>query len=147
MASFRQGRRVRDWLPVGATLAMLCALAATGCGHDLTGLDLSGTWGGSDIELRNAGGDARLEYDCASGTIDEPLRTDRDGRFEAAGVHVLGHGGPVMEGEVPDAHPARYTGRTDGHEMTLTVTLTDTGRTIGTFSLVRGRPGTILQCL
>lgn len=128
-------------------LSILCVVVAVACDQDLTGLDLSGAWGGAHISLQVASGDATLEYDCAHGSIDGPLRTDRDGRFDVTGTHVLEHGGPVRQGEPPDAHPARYTGRTDGREMTLTVTLTDTGQRIGTFSLVRGQAGRILRCL
>jgi hypothetical protein len=35
---------------------------------------------------------AHLEYDCAEGLIEEPLRPDGEGRFTAIGTHTPGHG-------------------------------------------------------
>jgi hypothetical protein len=127
--------------------AILLAGTLIGCKATVTGIDLSGTWGGPHIELRLLGDSATLEYDCAHGKIEEPLRPDSRGRFQATGVHVREHGGPIHEDETPDEHPASYTGRTDGHEMTLTVALTDTDERVGTFLLVRGRAGIVFKCL
>jgi hypothetical protein len=106
-----------------------------------------GVWGGEHVNLvvTNAGG--ALEYDCAHGTIDQPLVTDSSGRFELAGTHTREHGGPIRSGEKPDKHPARYAGTTDGQTMALTVTLTDSAAPVGTFTLTRGRIGRILKCL
>jgi hypothetical protein len=56
---------------------------------------------------------ATLEYDCASGTVDEPLSPDAHGRFEARGTFVPGKGGPVVEGEEPVRYPALHRGTTD----------------------------------
>ena len=52
-----------------------------------------------------------------------------------------------MQGEVPVRRPARYDGWTDGDQMTLKVTLTDSGEALGTFNLKRGQSGRILRCL
>lgn len=128
-------------------LAIVLVASLQGCDADLSGVQLSGTWGGPHVVLTVLEGRAVLDYDCAHGTLDEPLRLDAGGRFQANGVHVREHGGPIREGEVPDAHPALYTGRSDGREMTLTVTLTDSGERLGTFSLVRGQAGFLTKCL
>jgi hypothetical protein len=106
-----------------------------------------GTWGGERLGLEVSEQGARLEYDCAHGTIDEPIVPDASGRFEATGVHYREHGGPVNVDIPAETHPARYTGRTDGKTMTLTVELTDTGETLGTFALTYGEPPMILKCL
>lgn len=53
----------------------------------------------------------------------------------------------MREDEKLVSHPARYTGRVDGLRMTLTVTITDTGQRLGTFTLTLGVAGHILRCL
>ncbi|RMD92672.1 MAG: hypothetical protein D6813_05535 [Calditrichaeota bacterium] len=104
-------------------------------------------WGGPHIELHVLGDSASVEYDCAHGTIQEPLRPDRRGQFSAQGIHVLEHGGPVREGEPLDKHPAKYKGWTDGQTMTLSIILTDTGEPVGTFKLTRNQAGKLMKCL
>lgn len=134
-------------IPVASFSAILFSAALLACQASVSGVDVSGTWGGPHIELQLLGDSGTLEYDCAHGTIAGPLRPDGRGRFQAAGVHVREHGGPVREDEPPDEHPASYSGRTDGREMILTVTLTDTGEGVGTFTLVRGQAGALVKCL
>ena len=75
-----------------------------------TDTSLSGIWGGKHISLDLRDSSSSVEYDCAHGTIDEPIEPDQNGSFVAVGTHVFEHGGPVIEDEVPDAHPARYSG-------------------------------------
>lgn len=126
---------------------VLTLLAATAtCGSSPTGPVPSGDWGGQHIGMVVKSSGATIEYDCASGTIDEALVT-ADGMFTAIGTHIRGHGGPVREGEIADKHPARYDGRTDGKTMTLDVTLTDSGEKLGTFTLQRGASPNVFKCL
>ena len=107
----------------------------------------AGTWGGTGIRLEVTAAGASIEYDCAHGSIDEPLTTDRDGQFVASGTHVREHGGPIRQDEAPDRHPARYQGRTSGDMLRLTVTLTDLRQDIGTFTLTRGAAARVFKCL
>jgi hypothetical protein len=90
---------------------------------------------------------ARLEYDCADGAIEEPLRPDGEGSFTAAGTHTPGHGGPIREGEILPSFRARYEGRVKGDRMSLLVTLTETGTQLGSFELRRGSSGVLVRCL
>ena len=90
---------------------------------------------------------ARLEYDCAEGVIEEPLRPDAEGRFTATGLHTPGHGGPIRAGEILPAFRARYDGHVEGEQMSLLVTVTDTGVKLGSFELRRGRSGLLVRCL
>ena len=122
--------------------AAACANPIAGGGRVPTG-----TWGATSLRLEVTAQGATTEYDCAHGTIDEPLVTDRDGRFTAAGTHVREHGGPIRQDEQPDRHPARYQGQLTGDTMRLTVTLTDVSQDIGTFTLTRGATGRIVKCL
>lgn len=106
-----------------------------------------GIWGGEHISLESTTGTTRLEFDCAHATIPRPLELDAAGHFDERGEYVREHGGPLREGEQPESHPARFSGTIRGGEMTLTVTLTDTGAEIGMFTLGRGREPLITKCL
>ena len=119
----------------------------SGCSSSNSQIDLTGKWGGDHIGLLVSDSSATLEYDCAHGTIDEPIIPDDDGKFEVIGVHVFEHGGPIRLGEAADEHPALYKGNIVGNEMTLTVVLTDRKTEIGTFSLTRGVNALINKCL
>jgi hypothetical protein len=107
----------------------------------------NGTWGGLHIQLSVADGAATIEYDCANGKIDGPLRINSRGRFDLRGKHVREHGGPVRMGENRDGEPARYTGWTDGKTMKLTVTLVNTKTVVGTYTLTHGKEGRVFKCL
>jgi hypothetical protein len=115
--------------------------------RDFIAPNVIGSWGGDHIELVIAGTSATLEYDCAHGTIDQPFATDTRGNFSLTGTHTFEQGGPVRDGDPPDEHPARFEGRTDGRTMSLTVMLTDTDESIGTFALVRGVAPRVFKCL
>jgi hypothetical protein len=107
----------------------------------------TGVWGGHHIQMQVTESGALIEYDCAHGTIEEPLVLDGEGRFEATGTHVRERGGPVREGDKPDSHPARYAGRVNGKTMTLSVTLTDTRQSLDMYTLTQGDSGRIMKCL
>jgi len=106
----------------------------------------TGTWGGQHVRLEVTEDGARLEFDCAHGTIEQRIELDSNGRFEVQGTHTRERGGPARSGETPDRHPARYTGRVEGKVMTLVVTLTDTKETVGTFSLTFGERPELHRC-
>lgn len=106
---------------------------------------MPGVWGGQHIrfEVTEEGG-ARIEYDCARGTIEGKILVDSAGRFNVAGTHYREHGGPVREGEGSSGQPVRFTGRVGGSLMSLTVTR---GReTIGTYTLTRDSQGRVVKC-
>lgn len=105
-----------------------------------------GVWGGEHLGLTVRSKDAKLEYDCAHGTIDQPLKTDRRGRFSARGTHTWESGGPDTRGSKPDTHPARYTGSVKGGRMVITVTLNDSNKVVGTFTLTYGDGPNIFKC-
>lgn len=108
---------------------------------------LTGTWGGPHVSLEITGEPARIEYDCAHGTIDGPIKLDREGRFEAAGTHETEHAGPVRAGEEGSSRPARYRGQVTGKTLTLTVTLAGSSEEVGTFTLTQGAMGRLFKCL
>ena len=142
--------------PVHASMMLIAFCAALGAAvacrtptMDVSEGDrlASGIWGGDRIQLNIESAGATTEYDCAHGTIDQPIDLDAKGRFSAAGTHVFEHGGPIREGEKPNTHPARYTGQVDGGAMSLTVTLTDSGQDVGTFALKRDVSPRLHKCL
>ena len=107
----------------------------------------TGSWGGVGIRLDVTAQGATVEYDCAHGTIDQPLVADREGRFSAAGTHVREHGGPIRVDEPPDRHPAGYDGTLARTSIHLTVTLLDTQQVIGPFDATRGTAARVVKCL
>jgi hypothetical protein len=106
-----------------------------------------GTWGGNHISMEVTEEGAQIEYDCAHGTISEPLKTDSDGKFSARGLHFRERGGPVREGSEARGEPVVYSGTTDGKVVTFTVTNSATDEVIGTFTLSHGKASRIIKCL
>ena len=129
------------------SLLLIVWIFYSGCSSSISQIDLTGKWGGEHIGMVVSDSSATLEYDCAHGTIDEPIIPDDEGRFEVIGVHVFEHGGPIRIDEIPDEHPALYKGHIVGNEMTLILVLTDTDTEIDTFSLTRGVEPLIYKCL
>jgi hypothetical protein len=101
---------------------------------------LTGNWGGDHVGLAIGRGGATLTYDCAHGTIDQLFVVDGYGRFDLRGTHTPENTTP------PVLHPARYTGTTNGLTMTLEVTMTDTGKSAGSFALTAGAPPRLTRC-
>ena len=122
-------------------------LGLAGCMGPDTPEVVTGEWGGVHLGLVASDSGADLEYDCASGHIAGQIRPDGNGRFSAAGTHFPGHGGPIREDEVRETRPARYDGTVRGEKMTITVTLPDSGETLGTFILTRGASPHVIKCL
>ena len=112
-----------------------------------TDAPLTGSWGGPSIALQFEGSDGKLEYDCASGSIDGPVRPDHDGKFKAHGTHVPQHGGPTVEGQDPNVLPADYWGQVRGDQLTLSVRVPSLQLTLGPFSLRRRASARLMRCL
>ena len=104
-----------------------------------------GSWGGLHAALSLSADSGSINYDCAHGSLTAPVRTDHTGQFEAAGLHVREHGGPVRIGEVLEAVPARYVGHINGDLMELRVFVGPD--TLGPFKLQRGAPAQLFRCL
>jgi len=126
---------------------VISIVSVTACTTDFSTLDLRGEWGGEHIALSVAADSAALEYDCATGAMTEPLAPNASGSFTASGYFVPGQGGPAQQEDVGKRLPAQYTGTTDADDMTLTVTLTETGQTVGFYTLFRNEPPTLFKCL
>jgi hypothetical protein len=129
-----------------SVVTIVISLAAAGCANPTPVIAL-GPWGGSHVSMHVTSAGASLEYDCAEGVIEEPLRPDPEGRFTATGLHTPGRGGPIRVGEILPAFRARYDGRVKGEQMSLLVTITETGIELGSFELRRGSSGLLVRCL
>ena len=108
---------------------------------------MQGQWGAQGVSMEVTGSGATLEFDCANGSISEAIVLDGSGKFAVKGFFATEHPGPIREGEDTSGQPATYTGSVDGQTLTLTIALTGTGKTIGTFTLTSGKVGRIRKCL
>ena len=108
--------------------------------------DLTGTWGGDHISMVVTQSGASIEYDCAHGAISEKIVPDRDGHFAAQGSFVREAPGPSRQGEDASGQPATYRGSLDGDTMQLTVVLSKSNETLGSFTLTHGKTGRIRKC-
>jgi hypothetical protein len=105
-----------------------------------------GTWGGDHVRLEVGEKGAELDFDCAHGSIDNPILLNDQGRFEIKGVLVREQHGPVRVGHEPKNESAVYSGRLQGATMTLWVTLSGSQETLGTYSLVHGEQARVRKC-
>ncbi|HEX6728502.1 MAG TPA: hypothetical protein VF074_00750, partial [Pyrinomonadaceae bacterium] len=101
-------------------------------------------WGGQHVRLVLTSRGGEIEFDCAHGELNEPLKLDEQGQFSVAGTLVR-EGGPTRQ-DGPAGKPARYSGRVEGNKMTLTVTLGDSNEKPDEFSLTRGSGGRLWKC-
>jgi hypothetical protein len=104
-----------------------------------------GHFGGPQIGIILEGGSGKAEFDCASGTIDEPIFHAKEGVFSVKGTYRTGQSGPIKVGQIFRAQPATYAGSLVKDDMTMTVTLED-GDVLGPFTLRRGAPPELNRC-
>jgi hypothetical protein len=127
-------------------VALLVVALGAGCSgpSEVPGQVPAGLWGGDHLEMVVAADAARLEFDCAHGSIPGSIPV-RDGLIDVAGVFVPEHGGPIVAGEVLPERPARYRGALDGQRLTLAVEAEGLGD-LGSFSLELGHSGRLVKC-
>lgn len=134
--------------------SMLAAVASLGACSTI-GPDASrifGGWGGPHIGLAFQGGLADVSFDCASGTIDDPVYPAKDGTFAAKGTYRTGALGPIKVGQFFKSQGAAYSGHVTAaavkgapRVMTLNVALED-GTNLGPFTLDEGAPPQLTRC-
>jgi hypothetical protein len=122
-------------------LGSLACLAASGADRRLA----LGEWGGEHVFMSVEEKSARLEFDCARGTVDEALTLDNQGRFSVQGRFVRERGGPTRKDEAEGAVPARYEGSMDASALTLIITL-DGEQVLGPFRLTLGGRAHLVKC-
>ncbi len=128
------------WWTLGAASVLLSGCATLqGKPEHLVGL-----WGGPHAAVEFEGGLADVQFDCASGTFDDPIGLK--GKFLVKGTYRTGAPGPVRVGQIFKSQPARYSGEVVKHVMTLNVVLED-GTALGPFTLTEGAPPQLTRCL
>jgi hypothetical protein len=107
---------------------------------------LTGAWGGLHVLLTLSADGGRIDYDCAQGTIDEPLRPDSHGNFHVRGHYTQHQGGPArVADEPPAAKLATYDGTVSGDRMQLRLSID--GESLGSYALQRGADPQMVNCL
>jgi len=129
------------WWMFGGTLVLV-----SGC-STLQGKPshLVGMWGGPHAGIEFSGGLADVQFDCASGTIDEPITAGADGKFLVKGTYRTGAPGPIRVGQSFRSQTATYTGEVVKTEMNLKVALED-GTALGPFTLTEGASPQLTRC-
>lgn len=102
-------------------------------------------WGGEHVAMELSSTGADLDFDCAVGTITEPLELRRDGTYRAAGTYQPERPGPVS-GNGNAAVAAVYAATVTGNVMELRVMLVKNNESVGTFKLARGDSGHVMKC-
>lgn len=105
-----------------------------------------GVWGGEHIRLEVTDTGADVEYDCAHGTIDEPVILDSAGNFDVKGRYTPQHAGPIRGDEQGNSSSVRYVGHARDTELTLTITIPEKKETIGNFTLTHRSDGRLMKC-
>ena len=124
-----------------ALVALSSAGAATASSPFLVGV-----WGGQHAGIAFQGGLAEVKFDCAAGSIDEPVYPAKDGSFSARGTFRAGASGPIKVGQIFHSQPATYSGKVQKHVMTLSIELED-GTSTGPFTLNESAPPQLTRCL
>jgi hypothetical protein len=140
------GQHRRATYSLALIFSFLCTFSSPAKPRDVQRL-ATGIWGGQHIRIDVTRDTARIEYDCATGTIGGPLTLNSKGQFTWRGFHTREHGGPIRSDETANKQPAVYSGWVKGTSMSLTVKLADTGETLSTFTLRRGNSGRVFKCL
>jgi hypothetical protein len=110
------------------------------------GSEVNGLWGAQGISMEVTDSGSEISYDCAHGSITEKIVLDGRGNFSVRGRHVREHPGPVRNGEEQNGQPATYRGSVSGDTMSLTVILSDSKETVGSFTLTHGSSGRLRRC-
>lgn len=106
----------------------------------------AGVWGAEHIRVEVSAAGARVEWDCAHGSVEKTLVADGQGLFAVEGIYVRERPGPIRVGVEPPMLRASYEGSVSGSTMTLKVVLIESKETVGTFLLTLGDEGRLRKC-
>jgi len=105
-----------------------------------------GVWGGEHVHLDVNSNSAKIEFDCAHGTIEGPFTIETNGEFSWKGTFARERGGPVTSHDENSGQTAVYSGSINEQTMKLTLRLEDEKDPVDTFVLTRGKDGHIRKC-
>jgi hypothetical protein len=103
-------------------------------------------WGARGISMQVTAQGATLEFDCAHGTIAQPIKPDSKGGFSVPGTYTPERGGPVLKANPPRDLPAVYKGVIYGDNMQLEIILSDKDQSPPPVTLTRGKAGRLMRC-
>lgn len=104
------------------------------------------TWGGEHVRLQVTETGARLELDCARGTISQPVQVQAVGNFTAKGTLTSERGGPARKDDPDNVVPAAYSGTISGDELKLRIASGPQDASSGEYLLTRGSAGHLVKC-
>lgn len=107
----------------------------------------TGGWGGEQIGMTVNKNGASLEFGCASGSIDQAIRTDAKGNFSVDGTLTRRMGVMPADPELlPKPQDVTYSGNVKGNTMTLEITSKADGSSLGSYTLNYGQEPHIFYC-
>ncbi|MGC2110744.1 MAG: hypothetical protein WA655_14585 [Candidatus Korobacteraceae bacterium] len=104
------------------------------------------TWGGLHVSMQMTAEGATLQFDCAQGEIQQPIKPNASGAFSVPGTYTPQRGGPVQKDNPPRDLPAIYKGTIHGDTMQLEIVLDDKSQAPESLTLTRGKTGRVVQC-
>ena len=131
-----------------AVFVLLLALVPTqiSAGQSAAGKATLGTWGGPDLQIEVTENGATLDFDCAQGSVFEPLLLDAKGHFQVKGTFQPQLGGPVKKDQSSTSRDVEYAGAVEGDTMQLEFSPLPNRALRQRFILVRGQPGKLRRC-
>lgn len=103
-------------------------------------------WGGHHVRMKVTPQGAALEFDCAHGSVPEPININAKGEFTVRGTYTPERGGPVSRDNPPPDLPATYKGSIEGETMRLEIMLGEKEQAPQPFILTRGKVGRLVKC-
>ena len=137
-------------LTLAGSLMMMCSQRALGDGREMKtakGTPMKGQWGGQGVSMEATDSGATFTFDCARGSIGEPMVSDHNGKFLLKGFLTTERPGPTHKDDAAAGQPATYSGLVEGQTLTLTITLTADKETMGPFTLTLGKAGRLRRCM
>jgi hypothetical protein len=108
-----------------------------------TAILANGEWGGEHIKMIVDAHGADIEFDCALGHVDSPLRLDSRNRFRITGSYRVQTPAPTRADATSGANVI-YRGTLKGN--TLRLELEIPGQEVQVFLLVHGQEGRLTKC-
>jgi len=104
-----------------------------------------GNWGGGRVNAVFSPEGVRLEYDCALGLIDTPVRFNSQGRFTAHGTYESYRLVPDVENGASRKRAAKYDGRLIGTAIELHMRV-DGEKATHSYILEKDRKSKLIRC-
>jgi hypothetical protein len=128
-------------------LAIVAVGTASTCPGDIPDRVPNGNWGGAHMGMVMSDSGGVIEFDCAAGRIPAPIPLDSHGNFDVPGLLIHQGPGPIRIDSVYPSSAARYAGNSNGHTMSVTMSVSDGSAPTQSFSMTYGGNPRVLKCL